>query len=95
MARNDGSESFYFFDLDENLFFLPTQIYLWNAELKEERQISTCEFARSQHLIGKSQPWEDWQVTPDSYKDFRDKEGIEASDQLFSKHLLQAIKGDN
>ncbi len=95
MARNDGSESFYFFDLDENLFFLPTQIYLWNAELKEERQISTGEFARSQHLIGKSPPWEDWQVTPDSYKDFRDKDGIEAPDQLFSKHLLQAITGDS
>ena len=45
MTDHDGSLSFYFFDIDDNLMFLPTNLYLWNAERKIEQSISSGEFA--------------------------------------------------
>jgi hypothetical protein len=35
MPASDGSLSFYFFDID-NLLFLPTRLYLWNAETRHD-----------------------------------------------------------
>ena len=43
MTTFDRSVSFYFFDIDDNLLFLPTKIYLWNAETRSERVVSSGE----------------------------------------------------
>ena len=92
MTENDGSISFYFFDLDDNLFFLPTKLYLWNAETKAERAISSGEFAAVHEHIGKSGIWEEWATRDEhTYRDFRDSPDIEASEQQFSKDLISAV----
>ncbi len=95
MTQSDGSTSFYFFDLDDNLFFLPTQLYLWNSETKKERALSTGVFATVQHLIGKSAEWQEWSVTERTYRDFGDVAGIPAEDQQFSKDLFTAVNGSS
>ena len=45
---SDESRSFYFFDIDDNLLFLPTKLYLWNAEARTEKAVSSGEFASIQ-----------------------------------------------
>jgi hypothetical protein len=40
----DGSESSYFFDIDDNLLFLSTRLYLWNAETRTEKAVSSGKF---------------------------------------------------
>ena len=54
-AVNSG-QSFYFFDIDDNLLFLPTNLYLWNAEARIERAVSSGEYAAIQNLLGRSGP---------------------------------------
>lgn len=94
MAEDDGSRSFYFFDLDDNLFFLPTKLYLWNEKTQEERAVTTGEFAKIQHLVAESAPWEDWSVREHkTWRDCRDLPGVQPSDQCFPKDLMQAIAG--
>jgi hypothetical protein len=53
MVEPDGSLSFYFFDIDDNLLFLPTNLYLWNTERQIEQAISSGEFAAIQNDIGR------------------------------------------
>jgi len=96
MTENDGSISFYFFDLDDNLFFLPTQLYLWNAERKLERAISSGEFAMVHEHIGKSGDWLEWSIRGDvTYRGFRDAPDTEALEQQFARDLLTAVSGTN
>jgi hypothetical protein len=45
MAGKTQAQSFYFFDIDDNLMFLPTSIYLWNAERQSEQEVNSGEFA--------------------------------------------------
>ena len=93
MTENDGSVSFYFFDLDDNLFFLPTKLYLWNSQTQIEREISSGEFATAQHLTKDSSGIQEWVVREDyTYRNFRDVPGISHEEQQFSKDLLAAIK---
>lgn len=93
MTENDGSVSFYFFDLDDNLFFLPTKLYLWNSQTHVEKEISSGEFATAQHLTKNDSGIQEWVVREDyTYRNFRDFPGIAHEEQQFSKDLLAAIK---
>lgn len=93
MAESDGSVSFYFFDLDDNLFFLPTKLYLWNAEAQQERAISSGQYAEVHDLLGRSGAWQEWAVREEfSYRDFRDEPGVSPADQPFCKDLLAAAQ---
>lgn len=47
------ARSFYFFDFDDNIMFLPTPIYILNTETGETMGVSTGEFANIQPLLGK------------------------------------------
>ena len=58
MVDPDGSRSFYFFDIDDNLLFLPTRLYLWNAERQIEMPISSGEFAAIQNDISVKGKWQ-------------------------------------
>jgi hypothetical protein len=58
MVDPDGSLRFYFFDIDDNLFFLPTNLYLWNAERRTEQPISSDDFARIQNDLGRAGKWQ-------------------------------------
>lgn len=94
MTENDGSISFYFFDLDDNLFFLPTKLYLWHAETEVEREISSGEYAAIHNLIGKGGDWQEWATREEfTYRDFRDTPGLVVAEQQFSKDLFSAVSG--
>jgi len=94
MTDPDGSLSFYFFDIDDNLLFLPTNLYLWNAERKIEQAISSGEFAAIQNDLGRKGKWQPWAVRDETFRDFRDVPGVPADRQAFSRDLHAAIAGD-
>jgi hypothetical protein len=91
MSGSDGSISFYFFDIDDNLLFLPSSLYLWNAESQTEVAISSGEFARIQNDLGRKGKWLPWSAREETFRDFRDRPGIAAAEQAFVKDLERAI----
>lgn len=70
-----GGRSFYFFDFDDNVAFLPTELFLFHKITGEEKTISTQEFALISNQIGKSGPWADYKTDLDprvgSFRRFR------------------------
>jgi len=90
----DGSESFYFFDIDDNLLFLPTSIYLWNAESQTEKAVTSGEFAAVQNLLGRPGPWEAWAITETTFRDFRDRPDVPMAEQSFIRDLTAALDGE-
>ena len=90
MVDPDGSLSFYFFDIDDNLLFLPTNIYLWDAERQIEQPVSSGEFAAIQNDLGRKGKWQTWAVREETFRDFRDS-GAAVEDQAFIKDLTAAI----
>lgn len=90
MASLDGSVSFYFFDIDDNLLFLPTRLYLWNAEVQEEQAISSGEFASIQNVLGRPGKWQAWAIREETFRDFRDQPDIPVDQQAFIRDLLAA-----
>jgi predicted enzyme related to lactoylglutathione lyase len=93
MASSDGSVSFYFFDIDDNLLFLPTRLYLWNAEVRGEQAISSGEFASIQNALGRPGKWQSWAVRDETFRDFRDQPDVPVDEQAFIKDLLAAAAG--
>lgn len=71
-----GGRSFYFFDLDDNVMFLPTPIFMFEKTTRREASLSTGHFARISHLIGKPGLYERYVVDLDdetgSFRRFRD-----------------------
>src|SRR5215216_2981895 len=95
MASSDESMSFYLFDIDDNLCFLPTRLYLWNAESQIEQDVDSGEFARVQNELGRSGKWQAWAIREETFRDFRDRPGVPAEEQAFIKDLLGAVEGSN
>lgn len=93
MPNPDGSISFYFFDIDDNLLFLPTALYLWNSEEQREQVVSSGEFARIQTDLGRAGEWQAWGVREETFRDFRDRAGAAAAEQPFVRDLLAATAG--
>lgn len=90
---NGGDQSFYFFDIDDNLLFLPTCIYLWNAETKTEKSVSSGEFAAIQNMLGRPGPWQAWSTFEGTFRDFRDDAALPAEQQTFIRDLGAALNG--
>lgn len=88
-----GDQSFYFFDIDDNLLFLPTRIYLWNAETKSEKAVSSGEFAAIQNSLGRPGPWQAWSIFDGTFRDFRDDPSAPLEQQTFIKDLEAALAG--
>jgi len=88
-----GDQSFYFFDIDDNLLFLPTCIYLWNAETRTEKPVSSGEFAAVQNLLGRPGPWQAWSIFDGTFRDFRDAVGVPLEQQSFIRDLTAALDG--
>jgi catechol 2,3-dioxygenase-like lactoylglutathione lyase family enzyme len=95
MASSDGSISIYFFDIDDNLLFLPTRLYLWNAESQTEEAIGSGDFARIQNELGRPGKWQSWAVREETFRDFRDKSDVPAEEQAFIRDLLAAAAADS
>ena len=97
--RDRGGRSFYFFDFDDNVLFLTTSIFLFHKETGKETAISTGEFARWSHTVGKSGPFRDHEIRFDdqlgSFRRFRDQ-NLEAlrkmqKQQPFIEDLAHAL----
>jgi predicted enzyme related to lactoylglutathione lyase len=93
MPNADGSISFYFFDIDDNLLFLPTPLYLWNAEEQREQAVGSGDYARIQNELGRPGQWQAWAVREETFRDFRDHTGVSAEEQPFVKDLLAVAAG--
>jgi hypothetical protein len=89
----DAGKSFYFFDIDDNLLFLPTSIYVWNAERQIEKAVSSGEFAAIQNLLGRQGNWQAWAVYDRTFRDFRDDPSVPVRERTFLKDLAAAIDG--
>lgn len=88
---DDQSKSFYFFDIDDNLLFLPTKIYLWNADRQVEKIVTSGEYAAVQSALGREGVWQSWAVSKDTFRDFRDDPNAPTGDQSFIKDLEAAL----
>ncbi len=93
MADGDGSRSFYFFDIDDNLLSLSTKLYLWNAETQSERAISSGEFAEIQSVLGRPGPWEAWAIRSATFRDFNDQV-VPSDQQSFVRDVTSAVQGN-
>ena len=94
---NDERErlSFYFFDVDDNIVFLSTPIYILNVETCEEKEVSTGEFARIHPLLGQPGAWEDYSVYKKTYRRFRDLPAGElepGQDQNFVRDIRELVQ---
>jgi predicted enzyme related to lactoylglutathione lyase len=88
---SDASRSFYFFDVDDNLLFLPTSIYLWNAETQAEKVVNSGEFAAIQNKLGREAPWQSWSIGERTFRDFRDDPAVPVEQQTFIADLRRAL----
>jgi|GEM_PF-229437 len=89
VAEADGSISFYFFDIDDNLLFLPTELYLWNAETQVEQAVSSGDFARIQNELGRPGKWQAWATREQTFRRFRDQPELPEAEQSFVVDLLK------
>ena len=96
-----GGRSFYFFDFDDNVVFLPTPLYLFHKVNGSEKAISTREFAAVAESVGHSGTWKDYEIRPDpqtgSFRRFRHRElnlidKILRRKQPLHEDLLQILK---
>ncbi len=93
-----GGRSFYFFDFDDNVVHLPTEIILFSKTNPDQnRRISTEHFAKIQHEIGK--PETDWHMfeTRDdpkegSFQRFREQPHLGLNDQPLIEDMIAALK---
>jgi hypothetical protein len=75
-----GGRSFYFFDLDDNILFMDTKIFLFHKDTHLEIDISSGELAQNIKIIGKSGKYKDYYIdnhdTTGSFRNFRDKKKL-------------------
>ncbi len=96
-----GGRSFYFFDFDDNVAFLPTPIAIFHKETQEELLLGSGDYAQNSKLIGESGPYKNYFVNYDdsvgSFRFFRDHklsliEKIRGKKQPFEEDLLKALE---
>ncbi len=101
--HKNGGRSFYFFDLDDNVFFLTTPIYIYQKHSDEkhtagrEVALSSREWALHHHEIGKTGLYENYFIDPTdggSFRRFRDvKQDGKLSDlQPFLEDLITSLQ---
>lgn len=71
-----GGRSFYFFDFDDNIVFLTTSLLIFHKETGAELALSSADWARYHSTIGRSGPYQDYEIRFDdstgSFRHFRD-----------------------
>ena len=92
-----GGKSFYFFDFDDNVAHLATSIILFHKETGAELEVSSAEFARIHHSVGKSGEYADFIINLNddtgSFRNFRDLPIHTESEQSFVRDIESAISG--
>lgn len=97
MTTEPGGTSFYLFDFDDNIMFLPTPIFVRDTETKEEKALSTGEFATVHPQLGKPGRWESFAVFDGSFRNFRDLSADEVGagrKQHFVADIERALDSD-
>ncbi len=86
-----GGRSFYFFDFDDNIAFLSTQLVLFHKKTGQELTLSSGEWAEVHTTIGKSGFYKDYEIRFDdkngTFRYFRDHEREEL-ERLGHKHQV-------
>ena len=76
-GRRNGGQNFYFFDLDDNILNLPTEVIFFHRTTGESITISTDELAREEDRVGKFGKYLEFRVDRDpvtgSFQNFRDQ----------------------
>ncbi|WP_299410536.1 hypothetical protein [uncultured Roseobacter sp.] len=90
-AREDGSWTFYLFDLDDNTLFLDTKVALRNTVTGKEKLIGTHEFAAVRQQLGEHGFWQDYEIYDGTYRFFRDRVRSGADDDT-EEYLVADIK---
>ena len=94
MPSDQDRLSLYFFDVDDNIVFLDTSIYILNVETGVEKRVSTAEFARIHPQLEQPGMWEDYRVYDDTFREFRDiaPDNLAPNDvQYFVRDVEKAI----
>jgi hypothetical protein len=96
-----GGRSFYFFDLDDNVLHLPTSLFLFDKASGSEMEVSTREYAKFNHMIGKEKPWDGFEIRLNpqtgSFRRFRHRK-LKFFDMLLGRRqplyedLMKALK---
>lgn len=91
-----GGRSFYFFDLDDNVFILATPIFIFHKVTGAELALSSREWALSQHEIGHQGIYQDYFVDPSDGGSFRRFRDVVNSDlQPFCEDLILSIRNSD
>lgn len=89
-----GGRSFYFFDLDDNVFYLTTPIYIFEKETKKELALTSGDFAKYFSQIGSRGQFKNYFIDYDdntgTFRRFRDIVGPQDA-QPFVEDLLSAL----
>lgn len=91
-----GGKSFYFFDLDENIFSIESAHYVFHKISKEMMEVPAKEFWQEFDNIGKSGFLKDYEVRLDSegsFRRFRDTPEFSFEQQPFYQDLHHALRG--
>ena len=81
-------QSFYFFDIDENILHLPTRVHLLNTMTGEERPMRQHEYEEIKAYLGVPGLWEDWADPPArAYREFAD-----GQDRNGEEYLLRDVR---
>lgn len=96
-----GGRSFYFFDFDDNIAFLSTKLIFFHKKTGEELHLSSAEWALHHSQVGKSGPFQDYEIRYDdqtgSFRCFRDLsineiEKLAGKKQLFVQDVQEALQ---
>ena len=98
MPSNPERLSLYFFDVDDNIVFLSTPIYVLNTDTGVEKRVSTGEFAQIHPHLEQPGMWEDFRIFDGSFREFRDIEPDKlgpGQDQYFVRDVKKLISDDS
>lgn len=88
-------QSFYFFDIDENILHLPTRIHLLNTVTGEERAMRQHEYEDIKSYLGVPGLWEDWADPPaKAYREFADGQDRHG-EEYFLRDIRRALDTAN
>lgn len=90
-----GGKSFYFFDLDENIFSIESAHYVFHKKTKEMLEVPGKQFWEEIDNIGKKGFLKDYEVLLDddgSFRRFRDSPELPSHQQPFFEDLSLALK---
>lgn len=91
MSAKSKIQSFYFFDLDDNAFFLDTPVFIKNLKTGDVKSVSTHKFAEMRGMLGNTDPWTDYALFDGSYKNFRDR-GQRGKKEYLVEDIENSIK---